>query len=368
MSGILRAVINENRELVISPSDGFAGEHNAEIIELDIGPFAAEDYEYFILNFEVFGSKGKLISNIIRTGDDEPSYIDNGVIYCPLTSQLTASGRLKLQLEAHKNTENGEVVRKSSVAELSFKPSVMGADDMMDSGSSVYGRLEEVEDRLDGIDAENFGGKISAARAETAAVGKRVDALENRAENAEISITQVQGRVSTIESYKIPEKFSGFEDRIDELEKKPQGILEIPVASDKTVGGIRLSANSPFYADAGGTLGMRYSSLNPNVITVLVSLALLSVPGEFETFSSEDTDSASSFVYDCSLNLLNGMLNGFAFASFNRGSVEYINENFENATLSVEPNCIYVFKKENDKIQIKKYFGNELRKLIAEGI
>ena len=152
------------------------------------------------------------------------------------------------------------------------------------------------------------------------------------------------------------------------LEKKPQGILEIPVASNQTVGGVRLLYGAPFYADESGALCMRYSRLNANVITVLVSLALLSVPGEFETFSSEDTDSAASFVYDCSLNLLNGALNGFAYASFNRGTIEYINENFETIALTVEPNCIYVFTKENDKIEMKMYFGNELRKLIAEGI
>ena len=368
MSEILNAVINENRELVISPSEGFAGEHNAETIEIDIGPFADEGYEYFILNFEVFGSKGKLISNIIRTADDEPSYIDNGVIFCPLTSQLTASGRLKLQLEAHKNTENGEIVKKSSVAELLFKPSVMGADDMMDSGSSVYGRLEEVEDRLDGIDAENYSGKISTARAETAAVGKRVDTLEGRADNAATAIMQVQNRVATIEGYKIPENLSAIDKRIETLEEEPDGILEIPVAGKNTLGGIMLADNDVFYADEKGNLKMKYSYLNGYMLANIFMLALLSDPGVFETNVYENTQELSGFVYDCSMNLIYDVIQGFAFVSFTRGTVDYMNESFENVTLSVDANCVYVVTKENDAIKVKKYFGNELKKLIAEGI
>ena len=74
MSNVLTAIIDDGRNLVISPSEGFAGENNAEIIEIDIGPFADEDYDFFILNFENFGTKGKIVSNIIRTSADEPSY------------------------------------------------------------------------------------------------------------------------------------------------------------------------------------------------------------------------------------------------------------------------------------------------------
>ncbi len=368
MRETLNAVINENRELVISPSEGFAGEHNAEIIEIDIGPFADEGYEYYILNFEVFGSKGKLISNIIRTADDEPSYIDNGVIFCPLTSQLTASGRLRLQLEAHKSTENGEVIRKSSVAELAFKPSVMGADDMMEAGNSVYDRLEKAEDRLDGIDAENYGGKISAARAETAAVGKRVDALEEKADDAEEAAKQVQSRVSTLEGYDIPENFASFDERIEALEEKPEALLEIPVASNKTLGGIRLENDGLFFTDENGVMNMRYSSLNSHTLAVILVLAILNVPGEFETYSCEDTQSAASVVYGYSMNVITEDIRGFAFACFQKGEVEYLNENFETVTLNVEANNVYVITKENGAITVANYFGAELRKLIAEGI
>lgn len=375
MNGILNAVINDNRELVISPSEGFAGEHNAEVIEIDIGPFADEGYEYYILNFEVFGAKGKLISNIIRTGEDEPSYIDNGVIYCPLTSQLTASGRLKLQLEAHKNTENGEIVKKSSVAELSFRPSVMGADDMMDSGSSVYGRLEDVEERLNGIDAEDYGAKIGAARAETAAVDKKADALggrvtalEGRADDAAEALERANGRIDSIEGYDIPESFSAFENRIKTLEEKPDGLEEIPVASEESVGGIRFGTTQPFYANENGELDIRYSLLKNHTLAAMVALALLSEPADFETFAAETAEDLASFVYDCSISVISEVISGFAFTVIKRGVVEYTNENYETVTLPVDAGAIYVMQKENGALTVKKYFGNELRKLIAEGL
>lgn len=375
MREILHAVINENRELVISPSEGFAGEHNAEIIEIDIGPFAAEGYDYYILNFEVFGAKGKLISNIIRTGDDEPSYIDNGVIYCPLTSQLTASGRLRIQLEAHKNTENGEIVKKSSVAELAFKPSVMGAEDMIDSGSSVYGRLENVEDRLDGIDAENYGGKISSARAETSAVDKKVDAvggrvsvLENRADASENSVERAHSRIDAIYGYDIPENFSDFEKRIKTLEDKPDGLKEIPVATEKNTGGIKLGRTEPFYLDENGVLDIRYSLLNNHKIAAILILAFLNNPGAFETFSAEKAEDITSMVCDCSINVISNVISGFAFSVFDRGTVEYINENFETVSLQVDVGAIYVMRKENGALQVERYFGSELRKLLSEGI
>ena len=375
MREILHAVINENRELVISPSEGFAGEHNAEIIEIDIGPFAAEEYEYYILNFEVFGAKGKLISNIIRTGDDEPSYIDNGMIYCPLTSQLTASGRLRIQLEAHKNTENGEIVKKSSVAELAFKPSVMGAEDMIDSGSSVYGRLENVEERIDGIDAENYGGKISSARAEISAVDKKVDAvsgrvsaLENRADASENSVERVHSRLDAIYGYEIPENFSDFEKRIKTLEEKPDGLKEIPVATETITGGIKLGTTEPFHLNENGELEIRYSLLNNHKLAAILVLAFLNNPGVFETFSAEKAEDVASLVYDCSINVNLNIISGFAFSVLERGTVEYVNENFETVSIQADVGAVYVMRKENDVLKVERYFGSELKNLLLEGI
>ena len=147
MSEKITASVDANRILTVSLNEGFTGEHNAQILEIDIGPFA-QGYDYYILNFDNCRFKGKITSNVIGTPQDRPAYIDNGVIYCPLTSQLTCTGRLRIQLEAHKSLEEGgEIVRKSSVASLEFKPSIMGEEDMMDGNSPLYGIVSELEDK-----------------------------------------------------------------------------------------------------------------------------------------------------------------------------------------------------------------------------
>ena len=122
------------------------------------------------------------------------------------------------------------------------------------------------------------------------------------------------------------------------------------------------------FDDENGVMNMRYSSLNSHTLAVLLVLAILNVPGEFETYSCEDTQSAASVVYGYSMNVITEDIRGFAFACFQKGEVEYLNENFETVTLNVEPNNVYVITKENGAITVAKYFGAELRKLIAEGI
>lgn len=149
MSEKITAIIDSNRKLTVSMTDGYAGEHNAQLLEINIGPFA-QGYDYYILNFDNYRFKGNIASNVISTSEDRPAYIVNGMIYCPLTAQLTCTGRLRIQLEAHKKVEDGgEIVRKSSVATVEFKASIMGDEDMMDNKFSLYGRLEELEKKVD---------------------------------------------------------------------------------------------------------------------------------------------------------------------------------------------------------------------------
>lgn len=382
MKNILNAVIDESRNLVVTPSEGFAGEHNAEVIEIDIGPFAADDYDYFILNFENFCADGKLISNVIRTENDEPSYIANGVICCPLTAQLTASGRLRLQLEAHKNTDSGEIVKKSSVAELTFKPSVMGEQDMMNQGGSIYSRLEAIEgsiedaeNRVQEIEAQNYGAKISAvdqkaqdADANAQGAHAKADALDGRVTVLETDSAQTQSRIATVEGYKIPESFEAIKNRVKVLEDKPDALTEIPLATEQSVGGFRLSVSSPVTVEEDGAVGLIYGNLNMNSLAVLLVLALINDVGTVETFAGETCDDVSASIYDCSMMIASDFLEAVAFASFSRGTVEYVDGNYEISEINVEPNRIYVISKKDGVTQIDNYFGTDLRRLILEGI
>lgn len=382
MKNILNAVIDEARNLVITPSEGFAGEHNAEVLEIDIGPFAAGDYDYFILNFENFCADGKLISNVISTENDEPSYIANGVIYCPLTAQLTASGRLRIQLEAHKNSDGEEIVKKSSVAELSFKPSVMGEQDMMNSGGSIYSRLEAIEDNIDAVENnaqavenrvqalenQSYGAKIKAADEKAQGAHTKADALDGRVDVLETENAQTKERISVVEDYKIPESFEAVENRVKALEDRPDGLKEIPLATAKTVGGVKMNTISPVSIDEDGALWLNYEMINHYAIAALFVLALVNEAGNVETISGQNCDSVSSFVYDCSMSIASDTLTAVAFTSFTRGTVEYMTSGFENAVINVESNHVYVISKKDGVTQVDDYFGTSLRRLIQEGI
>ena len=382
MKNILNAVIDEARNLVVTPSEGFAGEHNAEVIEIDIGPFAADNYDYFILNFENFCADGKLISNVIRTENDEPSYIANGVICCPLTAQLTASGRLRLQLEAHKNTDSGEIVKKSSVAELSFKPSVMGEQDMMNSGGSIYSRLEALEDgiedaenRVRAIESQNYGAKINAvdekaqsANSNAQGAHAKADALDGRVDILETESVKIKSRIETVESYKIPESFDEIENRVKALEDEPDALQTVPLATSTKVGGFLLSSISPVQLNEDGEIVLSYDNINHYSLAIMLILALLYKMGEVETFISETIENLAGPVYDGSMNVLMDVHRAIVFAAMDRGTVEYVKNYFENVSLDVEPNHIYVMKKTDDTVQVDEYFGDDLRRLILEGI
>lgn len=361
MSKILTAVIDENRNFVISPSEGFSGDSIAELIEIDIGPFADEGFEYYILNYEVFPTNGIFNSNIIRTDTDEPAYISNGVIYLPLTSQLTASGRLRIQLEAHKKTEKGEVIKKSSIAELEFKESLQGESELLGNSPSVLGRLEDIEDRLDKIDSENYGGKISSLESIASSLENEVSALSSRAGNAE-------NRLEALEGYNIPQNLAGIEERLTALEDEPDGLEAIPVASENTLGGITVRSGSEFNINESGRLSLDYSAINSFRLAATFVLSLLHIPSSVETIVSNSADEISSYVSDCTSQVSSGFMNAFAFACFSDGNVEYTDEAFNLCSMQVEANTVYVFKLVDGVLQCKSYIGNELRTLILEGI
>ena len=171
----VQATVDNQRNLVINPSEGFVGEQNAEMIEIDIGPFAQEDYDFFVLNFDNGISHGMFQSNVIGSNEDRPAYIDNGIIYCPIFAQHTASGTLKIQLEAHKTQEGYITVRKSSVASLSFRESIMGELNRLEESNPVYERIMKAEERL--ATAE---GRVGSAEGRISAAENRVILAENR--------------------------------------------------------------------------------------------------------------------------------------------------------------------------------------------
>ena len=329
MSEKITASVDANRVLTVSLNEGFTGEHNAQMLEIDIGPFA-QGYDYYILNFDNYRFKGKITSNVISTSQDRPAYIDNGVIYCPLTSQLTCTGRLRVQLEAHKVLEeSGEIVRKSSVASLEFKPSIMGEDDMMDSNSPIYALVCELD--------------------------KRVDALEEN----EI------GDDEAMESFN--NTIAELDNRVVELEERESGITEIPVAGEYAHGTVAYDDWSEVITDENGMLRLGYDRINGNNLSVLLVAALMQETANVRFFSTDNSEHASEKALALSQMVLNDEIKRFFFAVWNECDVQYYDENFTVVTMRAKKERLYCYSIEEEAVYVAEYGASGLRKLIVEG-
>ncbi len=167
MSNKITAAVSESFELSAESSQGFTGEHNSETLEINISPLLTQEYDYYVLVFDDLSVSGTFKSNEIRNENDYPAYISGETIVCPLSSQLTSTGRLKFQIEAHKNTENGSVIKKSSVASLEFKPSIMGGNDMF-FNQDYHSKLDELDKKIaDLSQAVEEAGQIPLASTST---------------------------------------------------------------------------------------------------------------------------------------------------------------------------------------------------------
>lgn len=147
MSNIITAAVSESFELTAEASQGFTGEHNAETLEINISPLITKGYDYYVLLFDDLSVSNAVRSNEIRGETDYPAYLSGETIVCPLSSQLTSTGRLRFQIEAHKLTENGSTIKKTSVSSLEFKPSIMSGNDTL-FNQDANSRLDELNKKF----------------------------------------------------------------------------------------------------------------------------------------------------------------------------------------------------------------------------
>ena len=344
------AVIDSEGRLSVNPSSGYVGDRNVEMIEIDIGPFADENYDFFVLNFDNGISGGAFPSNVISTAEDKPAYIDNGAIFCPIDAMHTVSGKLKFQLEAHKTVDGVITVRKSSVACISFGESLRGQTDAPEKKNPVYERLADAE------------GRIASAEGRIADIEKA---------NFAGAIDGLDGRISDIEEYDFSEKIGALGKKLDDLENEfenSDAITSIPAADDKTLGGVKISRNSDVYVNGSGFLGLRYGNADIYALSVLIVIALLSDSGRIETVVGNNVEDISSAVFGMSMQLADGMLEAVVFAAFESGEITWVDENYEERTASVAPNSVYVLRFADGATVLEAYTGSELRSLITEGI
>ena len=354
MSEKITASVDANRILTVSLSEGFTGEHNAQILEIDIGPFA-QGYDYYILNFDNCRFKGKITSNVIGTPQDRPAYIDNGVIYCPLTSQLTCTGRLRIQLEAHKSLEEGgEIVRKSSVASLEFKPSIMGEEDMMDGNSPLYGIVSELDKRVDALEERDITESLSPVYNMVAELDNRIDALEESGNGEEFE--SVNNAITELDK------------RIDTLEERETGITEIPVAGEGVQGTVAYDSRSEVVTDENGILRINYDRINNNNLAILLVAALMVETANVRFFSTDNSVYASEKALALSQMVLNSEIQRFFFAVWEECDVAYYDESFTEVTMRAKKDRLYCYSIEEDVAYVEEYGPSGLRKLIVEGV
>ncbi len=385
MSEKITASVDANRVLTVSLNEGFTGEHNAQMLEIDIGPFA-QGYDYYILNFDNYRFKGKITSNVISTSQDRPAYIDNGVIYCPLTSQLTCTGRLRVQLEAHKVLEeSGEIVRKSSVASLEFKPSIMGEDDMMDSNSPIYALVCELDKRVDALEENEIGDDEAMESFNNTIVelDKRIGVLEeNKAGSDEAvesfnnTIAALDKRIGALEENETDddeamESFNNtiaeLDNRVVELEERESGITEIPVAGEYAHGTVAYDDWSEVITDENGMLRLGYDRINGNNLSVLLVAALMQETANVRFFSTDNSEHASEKALALSQMVLNDEIKRFFFAVWNECDVQYYDENFTVVTMRAKKERLYCYSIEEEAVYVAEYGASGLRKLIVEG-
>ncbi len=371
---IINAVIDSESNLVISPSEGFVGEQNAEMIEIDIGHFAQEGYDFYVINFDNGISGGMFPSNVISTAQDRPAYIDNGVIYCPIIASLTASGNLKLQLEAHKTVDNRVTVKKTSVASISFGESLMGQVNTPIESNPVYerladaegriadaeGRIASAESRIAGIEKENFGSAIDRA-------DERITLLERKTEATDKLAEKTISRVSALENHELPKKIESIDKRIEELENSDV-LTSVPAADDKTLGGVKISGSSEVVVNKNGFLGLNYGNVEMHSLLTLVTIALLYENGRVETVIGNTTEGISSTVFGLSMQIVNGAIEAVAFSTFENGEIVWFDENYEQQSTDITANQVYVLRLSDGVMVIESYSGNELRNLILGGI
>jgi len=142
MQSYIEGHIGENRALEFESATAFTGEHRANILTISLDGSGLEGADCYFLHFETAPGAGYAVTNAITDENGEPAYIDDDIIFCPLTRELTGTGRLWVQVSAvFIDGENARTV-KSGTARLDFGSSLKGADETAISGNG--GIMEEI--------------------------------------------------------------------------------------------------------------------------------------------------------------------------------------------------------------------------------
>lgn len=141
----ITATIAPNSLVTVTGDAGFAGEHNAARLTVELNDeLGAADVSYHCFCFDPYGLGRKIVSNnIYGLASDAPAYRAGSALVCPLPEALTATGELTVQIEAHR-VADGEVkcITKSGIFTLTFEPSVIGSEESPDDCCNLLARIQ----------------------------------------------------------------------------------------------------------------------------------------------------------------------------------------------------------------------------------
>lgn len=343
MKNIISASVSEKFELTVSPSTGFTGEHNAEMLEIDISAIVQNGYDYYIIIFDDTSADGIKKSNEIRSGEDYPAYLDNEKIFCPLSYQLTSTGKLKIQLEAHKLEASGSLIKKTSVACVEFKPSIMsGTTDELDSSSAS--RLDNFEKRI--RDAEDL-----------------LDKTKGAVEEIRSALREIDGALTTTEN-----TIKEIESSISDVENNIETLKTIPVATKETTGGFRLSPISFIQLDENGAAFIDYTKSDYIRPAIKFLIEVLSDSNAIKTAYVKNCENDPDILDGLTVELNMGNCSHVLFSTETPGRINYCDADFNVAELYVQNNTIYHFSGQGENFRIRSYNKSEFRKLLLEGL
>lgn len=304
---VINATIGENRELTAETVTGYSGDSNAERLVVDLSGFGGFDsYAIYVRN-TALGAVKRLEAG---TDADTNPYVQDGVMYINLTSDLTCGGKLSLEIEGIK-VENGLTVRKlTSVANINFKPSMASAAEQ----------------------GEFKGGAETELRLLAAALAKRLTALEEREPSA--------GTVTA----------------------------EVPYADKNTVGGFKIDEYSPVSLDENGYAVHNYAGIDyEQMLASIVGLILIDneeVVGSVNETASPDNGALMDLTY----NVADGSAKAAIVTVGNFGNMSYYNENYEEVEEYFMPTRLYVFALKDGVMTVTGYYPVEFYKLLKEGV
>lgn len=352
MKRSVTAYINENCELITNQSEGFSGENNAEILEISLGPFAEMGFDYYVVNYSTGVIGGESSSDVIATENDSPAYVSEGVIYFPLELRHTSTGRFRFQIDAFKNTDGKDTLVKTSIASLTFKPSLSGGN--FTGGSSLLlSKIIKLEETI-------------AQLRET--VENDINESGNRLQS---DISELEGKHHNdlkLVTDKLAEIVSDHNADVERLEVGIEESRNIPVASNKTVGGIKILPNDSLIIDKNSNLILNYACMDQYALSMLIIATLMEseamAPALIFSNTEEGVSAISSF-NDQIMMLESGYC---VYGFINGGKYTYYDMSFNEIEVNAVNRSLHIMKIHNGEITVEEYYGKTLRNLLFEGV